>query len=237
MTEINRRHLAQGAAWALPAVALANAAPAAAASRPKPVWPRPRPTSRTAIEDLREGICSPAVAAGWILKDGLTYRNTHGRIEDAQTMQRFGLQWANGPGQQGLKGSITFKFGNASGERYLPKPKVTLNNGQTLYGFVRAGNVMSGGALVGFNTLHRIEWQNAKHYAEGSRKGLWNGARVEFPMEFSYTLNGKCRVCMLQVNYTMGSVREKDQPMRDYSVTPYTGMPFRGKRYCTDRVY
>ncbi|MFC0360167.1 hypothetical protein ACFFHC_10250 [Kytococcus schroeteri] len=182
---VSRRSLAKGAAWSVPAVAVAASAPAVAASQ----------TCTMTDEQLNAGDCS-GTAASWEIVGARTYGTTGGAVIPISNSHNIGLR-----STCNYRGSVTFKLHNTAGEAYIPAPTATLSDGRTVSGSVTLGNVLSGIAQTGWDSSFTINW--GKGSVGTIKPDLWVGAVVNIPMELSYTApDGSLHTCMVTMQYT-----------------------------------
>lgn len=146
------------------------------------------------------------------MPDG-TYSNTGGGLVRVTTANNWGFKNL-GSCPLSYSGSVSLKMYNTSGESYLPRPSVTLTDGSVHYRTATLGNVLSGGAIVGFRGSTSIRWDDTAGTAGGA---LWAGAKVTVPYEFSYTApDGSLHVGSYTLTYTMATFSA--------GVTPYTDL-------------
>lgn len=214
LSPLPRRTLTKGALWSVPALAVASSAPALEASS----------TCYVSEEDLNQGrFTGSALARSWQVVGARSYLQSFGNAAPAQTSNNFGLR-----SDCGFRGSVTFKIHNNSAESDIDAPPVTLADGTVFSGAATLGNVLSGGAKVGFDSSVNISWGKA---STGSTKTAnrekWRKAQVRIPMEFSYTApDGSLHKTMLILVYTM-----MDEPWRGGArgmVDPHFEMPASG---------
>lgn len=190
---ITRRSVAKGAAWSVPVIAATSNVPAMAASTPTP--------EGCALTDdqLNNGYCGTRVADSWAIEGSRTFGNQFGGAANAQTSLNIGFR-----STCNYRGSVTFKLKNASGERTLPSPTLTLNDGRSFSGVATLGNVGSGGARAGFLMASTIQWLDSAGTTNRSNRQSWDGATVRVPTEISYTApNGTLHRCLLTYTFTM----------------------------------
>lgn len=192
MSDISRRGIAKGAAWSVPAVAIAGSAPALAASAP--------PAAGCYLTDaqLNAGVCS---AQSIRVIGGRTYSTTGGGLINATTANNFALQ-----STCNYTGSVSVYFYDPStqlGSQVAPST-ITLADGTTYQGRSTLGAIGSGIAQAGFDMSMSIQWQNSA--GSNTPASNWQGATVTIPFDWYYTApDGSLHHCSYTMTYTMGT--------------------------------
>ncbi|GAA1354064.1 hypothetical protein [Falsarthrobacter nasiphocae] len=190
--QISRRAVSRNAAWAVPAIALASAAPSASASPALPAG------CHLTDAQLNAGVCGTDSIQ---VLGARSFSTTGGGLINATTANNFGLK-----STCNYKGSVSVYFYDPStglGSKVAPAT-IRLADGTTFTGRATLGAIGSGIAQTGFDMSVSIQWQGSK--GSNSPASRWTGALVTIPFDWYYTApDGSLHSCRYALQYTMGT--------------------------------
>lgn len=190
MTNISRRTLAKGAAWSVPAIAVASTTSAVAASNGGP------------IDDCTGN--NGCEAPFWPADGSMTYSVTGGTNGTDTTIA---VNWgANGPGTVG--GSVSALFNDGAGQANVPAAWITLADGSMRQGYATLGGTASWVVPSGVNSSTSFIFNDTLGFMNeaGKPTDLLAGATIHAPFTFAWTdETGKLRQCTAMANFTLPS--------------------------------